>query len=168
MYFLKPRKDVVPYNLDFEEHAQTFLVVVEQLVQIDPYHVHGAQICILAEALDDILVNDVLDLLDHHEHILLVLLNEVLVEQLGLVLLLHGGQVLRKVKEVLLLQSGLQILGTLDFGVFLLGYQTFQVQVHFRKLTVKPQLLDDRLLIKAGLYLDLLTLGTNFGNKEHV
>jgi len=58
---LEPSEDVWLYYFNLEEHLETLLVVVEDLVKINSDHVHWALVCILAELFDHVFVYVIFD-----------------------------------------------------------------------------------------------------------
>jgi len=101
----EPSEHVLLYDLDLEEHGQALLVVVQDLVQVDADHEHGALVSIFAELFDLILIKLVLNVLDHCEHVTLISFNQVLVDGLRTVLLNHD---VLSLEELLALDSLLQ------------------------------------------------------------
>ena len=81
-----PLEHVLLDDLNLEEHVHALLIVVQELVQVDPDHEHRACVGLLAELLDDVFRHFVLDVLDHSQDIFFVFLNQVFIKNLRFVL----------------------------------------------------------------------------------
>jgi hypothetical protein len=82
LYFIEPLKYIFFDHFNSEEHRQTFLVIVQKLVQVDSDHVHGAVVGLFAEFFHHIFVQVLVDSPDHRDHILLILFYQVFVQNL--------------------------------------------------------------------------------------
>lgn len=138
------------------------MVVVQELVQMNADHVHGRVIGLLAEALDDIFVNAVLDGPDQVEHVRLVVLHEALVEALSRLEVLIVRSLRLNLRRLMPLHRNLS---NLSHRELILG-QFIDVELQREKIAMELQLLND------GVFDEFLTdaylrfLG-NSRNEEH-
>jgi hypothetical protein len=149
------------YDFYLEKHLQALLVVVERLMQINSYHIHRTQVSVFTELFNDLVVNFIaaleLNLLDHREHILFVLLDQVFVKHLGFVLRFDILQSFGFYVEIRTVDCFGEVLKVFDARVFVATDQRLDVNVHFQQFAVELELLDDSLAVELFFNLEMVT-----------
>ena len=166
---LQPGEHVLLDCFNSKEHREAFLIVVEQLMEVNSDHKHGTVISFLAEFLYNILVDMILNPLDQGHDILLVLRSQVPVEHLWLILLVHCFVDFRHLQEAGLLNGLGQLLHIPDGRCALLrSHQILDVEVYLQKFSVKLELLEDSRLAECIIDRDFSALLADFCDEEHV